>query len=59
MEANQRKKNDKNFNKEGVGNKGELITTINWRTKQVTVRMTSVTNVANEATMLVIVNIGE
>ena len=59
MEANQRKKNDKNVNKEGVGNKGELVITINRRTKQVVVRMTSVIIVANEATMLEIVGIKE
>ena len=52
-------KDDRNVKKEGVGNKGELITTTNWRTKKVVVRMTSVTTVGNEATMLKIVGIRE
>ena len=59
MEANRSRKDDRNVNKEGVGNKGDLITATKWRTKQVVVRMTSVTTVANEATMLEIVDIGE
>ena len=52
-------KDDRNVNKDRVGNKGELIITTNRRTKQVVVRMISVTTVENEATMLEIVGIGE
>ena len=59
MEVSRNMKDDRNVKKEGVGNKGELITTTNWRTKKVVVRMTSVTTVGNEATMLKIVGIRE
>ena len=52
-------KDDRNVNKDRVGNKGELIITTNRRTKQVAVRMTSIIIVANVATMLEIVGIRE
>ena len=59
MEASRSRKDNRNVNKDGVGNKGELVTTTNRRTKQVVVRMTSVIIMANEATMLEIVGIKE
>ena len=59
MEESRSRKDNRNINKKGVGNKGELITTTNQRTKQVAIRMTNIITVTNEATMLEIIGIGE